>query len=801
MSVTVPIFQCSDTKNPQVQDPPKYLNMKCNVSSKGCTPETADSEVFLDCDKDNNTCGGVSIPADYKSWGDIKVDPYTFKVEISLSTLNVLAAYAEKDNTDLVCIHTVWDKIIDGCAGCGSVCPYCDGGDDIDYEKTAPYNYLSDVWNFNGKYNRNVYRSSCPFPGQGTYKVISPWAGSPDKNAKLMKDEDGTEHHVEASQEESTASGVTCNTNVPHTRSWYSTYKSTWPATISCPPDFVKNNCHGTVARGFYANDASKVCKIIQDENLHDGKQQASDFRYQWQKSTKTCNCTKASPSSWKCPNDADTDAENMLTWGLSGTQTCTYSYSFENYGPSCDNPNSQGYLPDFITDLVKNCNGSTAAPTGPGALPDTGDNKSNTQVRDAAVVCAFAKVCSFEMYDPTTRNNIMNIYIKSSSVDIYNPNTTNFNKYKSDIFDWVTGPDKDFAKLYSGQDDSSLVKIKTACTTYFAPPALFVDINPSSQSGEDFYVILVISPITYNDLKLGDPETAADDVVSNLAAILLGDPIQISVAGSQKITDPAYYTLAGTNVTAIALDNKNTYDTICVSKSDFDEEYEDKYRTNGYYVMNIQLICRVEEWSPALMSYFAARQTSGSKTFTDLSLAPSPGSSVCGDLPSSATAFTKFDEKSCNTFKNLKYSLPESCMQYYCVDHISVADCSEVLAKYCPVQFCGGTNCFLKDAMLQSAENTCTCQNSTLGQVVSPHDDYIPGMCFDTSCEGDVNKTVYNLTDDNCKQYCSTAWNWANSSSPILRIYPDGYPDNFNQERYNDLCGSSYKPPMNTKI
>ncbi len=143
----------------------------------------------------------------------------------------------------------------------------------------------------------------------------------------------------------------------------------------------------------------------------------------------------------------------------------------------------------------------------------------------------------------------------------------------------------------------------------------------------------------------------------------------------------------------------------------------------------------------------------------------------------------------------------PEAYYTSICNNTSFSSQCASVMrincAQYIPTQIFQSINVNLGQYFMTMESSSCQCYNTKLTPAITGASQKIPGMCFTGACTANPQlMTAFGLTDDVCKQYCPTVYNWLINgiNGVAVRQYIDA-------EQYKNLCGTNYVPTAYSKI
>lgn len=285
-------------------------------------------------------------------------------------------------------------------------------------------------------------------------------------------------------------------------------------------------------------------------------------------------------------------------------------------------------------------------------------------------------------------------------------------------------------------------------------------------------------------------PETA-----KNIMSTLLQDKTSKITIGSNKTTpnDPTFENIEdqpeNNKLYVLCYDWKANKIVTTTYTDPLDKDFSDVlHLPSGSYVQDIlcKFTVNVSTWSPMLLIYFhdVFNMTNIDDTvigdlFLELKNSKLPFPSVSSGQSSMSKYFLKNTVTNIELMKQLcsiQYLRPE---RYRNPSH-SCSDISPVVWH-------------AENFLVYSDSPDCKCINNGLVPPSITSKDNA-GICFSNTCNN-VNIpwfSIFNLSDADCKQYCSDIEQWVTNKSPNPQSLR---PENLDTLRFAQICGKNFRP------
>jgi len=177
-----------------------------------------------------------------------------------------------------------------------------------------------------------------------------------------------------------------------------------------------------------------------------------------------------------------------------------------------------------------------------------------------------------------------------------------------------------------------------------------------------------------------------------------------------------------------------------------------------------------VKKWSPMLAAYFQAFNQN-----------------------------INFSINTCNLIANsgtYPSTVPTRCLTNDCEDYND--RCKASMVNYCNFSYTAPANTTtLEELLVQNNNKNCYCYSSRVAPSREKSSGMPSAMCFSSNCPEKL-LAMFNLDDSKCQDYCSTVYNWMNSTDPSEHCQNC---DELDKDKLSRLCPLYNNPITNTKI
>ena len=377
--------------------------------------------------------------------------------------------------------------------------------------------------------------------------------------------------------------------------------------------------------------------------------------------------------------------------------------------------------------------------------------------IRDNSIIYAITSQFYNQIYQTGPYNNKPESNEFLHINDIYN----NFSKYTSVLI----GKYKNLGFLYPPQNqiNSDIVKLLNHSLTMNFPII--------KKENSDYYIYMYINNTQYQDvLNLTSQQNQTNYLNKCLVNFFRDNEGTIHTPKGAYNSPDIIISFDNTQLNNPPTANYNL-NTFFPFNDIYNNNYIDIYNSNSK-ILNIEIKVKIISWSVMSMAYI-------SKFYNQL---------ISNDL--------------CNTFKNSNlYTIPSSCMALDTIDTIKYK--SDILS-FCEATFDNFpmSHTSMHGLLLNATSDNCICYTS---RVAPPNiaNGNIAAMCFNSSCNDKIYNEIFDLSTENCKQYCDKAYYWMTNTNPADQ---PGNKSAFDWDKFRKVCGISYesisnKQYFNTKL